>query len=100
MAEPAPPFLTLTITKRFEKTTAKLQKAQIEQLARRSRLLFENPAHPGLEAHAIKPDKHYWEAYLNDSDRIIYIPRGSQLILVDVVPHDHIGRYGKRPRRK
>jgi hypothetical protein len=31
-------------------------------------------------------------------DRIIYIPEGSHLVLVDVVSHDDIGRYGKRPR--
>ncbi len=68
---------------------------------RRSRgkgLLFENPAHPSLKAHQIKPDKHYWEAYVNRGDRIIYIPEGSHLVLVDIVAHDDISRYGKRPR--
>jgi hypothetical protein len=100
VGEPAPPFLTLAIAKRFEKTTAKLQEAQCKQLARQSRLLFENPAHPSLKAHQIKPDKFYWEAYLNDSDRIVYLPQGSHLVLVDVVPHDDIGRYGKRPKKK
>lgn len=100
MREPAPPFLTLKVAKRFEKTTATLQEAQRKQLARQSRLLFENPAHSSLRAHPVKPDKYYWEAYLNNSDRIVYVPDGSRLVLVDVVPHDDIGRYGKRPRKK
>ena len=100
MRQPAPPFLTLEVTEQFENVTAELQKAQRSQLERRSVLLFDNPAHPSLKAHPIKPDKYYWEAYLNDSDRIVYVPEGSHLVLVDVVPHDDIGRYGKRPKKK
>ena len=100
MRQPAPAFLTLELTEQFEKAAAKLQKAQRKQLARRIKLLFDNPAHPGLKTHQIKPGEYYWEAYLNLGDRIIYIPEGSRLVLVDVVPHDDIDRYGKRPRQQ
>lgn len=60
-------------------------------------LLFANPAHPGLRSHPVKPDKYYWEAYMNRSDRIVYIPNHPVLVLVDIVKHDNIGRYGKAP---
>ena len=99
MPESAPAFLTLEITEQFEKASNGLQKAARKQLVKRLGLLFQNPAHPSLNAHQIKPDKYYWEAYLNRSDRIIYIPAGSHLILVDVVTHDDIARYSKRPRQ-
>ena len=61
-------------------------------------LLIQDRAHPSLNAHHIEPDKYYWEAYVNRGDRLIYIPEGTVLILVDVVHHDDIKRYSKRPR--
>lgn len=98
MRQPAQGFLTLEVTEQYERALADLQEATRRQVAARTTLLFDNPAHPSLNAHRIKPDKYYWEAYVNRGDRIIYIPEGSHLVLVDVVPHDRIGRYGKRPR--
>jgi hypothetical protein len=98
--QPAPAFQTLEITEQYKEAVANLQKAPRKQVAARTSLLFENPAHPSLNAHSIKPDKHYWEAYVNRGDRIIYIPEGSHLVLVDVVAHDDIGRYSKRPAKR
>jgi mRNA-degrading endonuclease RelE of RelBE toxin-antitoxin system len=89
----------MEVLPRFEKSVAKLQKAQREQVAARTKLLFENPAHPSLKAHSIKPGKFYHEAYANAGDRIIYIPEGSHLVLVDVVPHDDIDRYRDAPNK-
>ena len=76
-----------------------MQKAEREQVAARAKLLFDNPAHPSLKAHSIKPGKYYHEAYVNAGDRIIYIPEGSHLVLVDVVPHDDIDRYRDAPKK-
>jgi mRNA-degrading endonuclease YafQ of YafQ-DinJ toxin-antitoxin module len=98
--QPAPAFQTLEITEQYKEAVASLQEATRKQVAARARLLFENPAHSSLKAHSIKPDKHYWEAYVNRGDRIIYIPEGSHLVLVDVVTHDEISRYSKRPPQK
>lgn len=102
MAEAAPAFRTLEVTPRFEKAVKDLARhrpAVAKQVQERVKLLFDNPAHPSLEAHRIKPDRHYWEAYVNRGDRIIYRPDGAHLLLVDVVKHDDIGRYGKSPPR-
>ncbi|HEX8363147.1 MAG TPA: hypothetical protein VF613_23700 [Longimicrobium sp.] len=98
MPQPAQGFLTLEVTEQYRRARAGLQAGVRNQAIARERLLFENPAHPSLKAHQIKPDKHYWEAYVNRGDRIIYIPEGSHLVLVDIVAHDDISRYGKRPR--
>lgn len=100
MREPAPPFKTVEVTARFEKSVAKLQKPQRDQVWAKAKLLFDNPAHPSLKAHSIKPDKYYHEAYVNTGDRIVYIPEGSHLVLVDVVPHDDIDRYRSAPKQK
>ena len=100
MREPAPAFKTMEVTSRFEKSVAKLQKAQKDQVRARVKQLFDNPAHPSLKAHPIKPDQYYHEAYVNTGDRIIYIPEGSHLKLVDVVPHDDIDRYSAAPKQK
>jgi mRNA-degrading endonuclease RelE of RelBE toxin-antitoxin system len=97
--QPAPSFETLETTEQFEHALAALQEATRKQVVARIKLLFDNPAHPGLNAHPVKPDKYYWEAYVNGGDRIIYISEGSHLVLVDVVAHDDIGRYSKRPAK-
>jgi mRNA-degrading endonuclease YafQ of YafQ-DinJ toxin-antitoxin module len=96
--DPAPAFTAAERTRRYDKAVAGLQPNQRKQLQTRLKLLIQDPAHPSLNAHTVKPDKYYWEAYLNEGDRIIYHPRGSTLVLVDIVTHDEIGRYGRRPR--
>jgi hypothetical protein len=93
--QPARGFLRLEETEQYKRAKADLQQATRKQVAKRQLLLFTNPAHPSLQTHHIMPDKHYWEAYVNRGDRIIYIPEGDRLVLVDVVSHDDIGRYGK-----
>jgi hypothetical protein len=98
--QPSPGFLVVRETDTYKVAVAGLQKGQRDQLGTRVALLIQDRAHPSLKAHSVKPDKYYWEAYLNKGDRIIYIPDGSTLILVDVVPHDDISRYSKRPRNK
>lgn len=100
MRQPAPGFLTVRETDTYKAAFDSLQKAQKKQVLTRLALLIQDRAHPSLNAHQIEPDKHYWEAYVNRGDRLIYIPDGTVVILVDVVPHDDIKRYSKRPRNK
>src|SRR5215212_5914374 len=52
--------------------------------------LIDDPTRPGLETHTVKPGKYYWEAYINDGDRLIYRPEGRHLKVVDFVKHDDI----------
>lgn len=52
---------------------------------------------PGLRIKPIHPDKYYLEARINSGDRIIFRIEDGTVFFVDVVHHDDIARYGKRP---
>jgi hypothetical protein len=54
---------------------------------------------PGLNVKPILPDKHYLEGRISSADRIVFRVEGSTIYFMDVVKHDDIGRYGRRPRQ-
>ena len=54
---------------------------------------------PGLNVKPILPDKHYIEGRISSGDRIVFRVEGSTIYFMDVVKHDDIGRYGRRPRQ-
>jgi hypothetical protein len=54
---------------------------------------------PGVNVKPILPDKHYLEARISSGDRIVFRLDQGVLFFVDVVKHDDIGRYGRRPRQ-
>lgn len=54
---------------------------------------------PGLNVKPILPDKHYHEGRISSGDRIVVRWEGSTIHFIDVVKHDDIGRYGRRPRQ-
>jgi hypothetical protein len=53
---------------------------------------------PGLRVKPIQPDKYYLEAQIDSGDRIVFRLEGGTIFFVNVVSHDEISRYGKRPR--
>jgi hypothetical protein len=60
--------------------------------------LIKQLSSPGLRIKPIQPSKHYLEARINSGDRIIFRIVEGTLFFVDVVEHDDIARYGKRPK--
>ena len=54
---------------------------------------------PGLNVKPILPDKYYLEARINSGDRIVFRLEQGAIFFVDVVKHDDIGRYARRPTR-
>jgi mRNA-degrading endonuclease RelE of RelBE toxin-antitoxin system len=52
-----------------------------------------------LRVKPIQPEKYYFEARIGSGDRIIFRVEGGTVYFVDIVKHDDIGRYGRRPRR-
>jgi hypothetical protein len=61
--------------------------------------LIKQTASAGLRVKPIHPEKYYFEARINSGDRIIFrVDRGT-VFFIDIVKHDDIGRYGRRPRR-
>jgi hypothetical protein len=61
-------------------------------------LVRGSPA-PGLAVKPILPDKHYLEARISSGDRIVFRIEGTTISFMDVVKHDDIERYGRRPRQ-
>jgi len=60
--------------------------------------LMKQEATPGMRVKPIEPEKYYREARINDGDRLVHRTDGGRLWIVDVVAHDDIGRYGKKPK--
>jgi hypothetical protein len=54
----------------------------------------------GLRVKPIQPEKYYFEARINSGDRIIFRIEGGTIYFIDVVSHDDINRYGRRPRAR
>jgi hypothetical protein len=54
---------------------------------------------PGLNVKPILPDKHYLEARISSGDRVVFRVEEGTVYFVDVVKHDDIARYGRRPRQ-
>ena len=53
----------------------------------------------GLNVKPILPDKHYLEARISSGDRIVFRLELGAIFFIDVVKHDDIGRYGRRPKQ-
>jgi len=53
----------------------------------------------GLHVKPILPDKHYLEARISSGDRIVFRLEQGTVYFVDVVKHDDVARYGRRPRQ-
>ena len=62
--------------------------------------LIKRESSPGLRVKPIQPEKYYFEARISSGDRIVFRVEGSTIFFIDVVKHDDIGRYGKRPRAR
>ena len=54
---------------------------------------------PGLNVKPILPDKHYLAARISSGDRVVFRREGTSIYFMDVVKHDDIERYSRRPRR-
>ena len=55
---------------------------------------------PGLRIKPIQPEKYYFEARINSGDRIIFRIEAATIFFYDIVKHDDIDRYGRRPRSR
>jgi hypothetical protein len=60
--------------------------------------LIKQASSSGLRIKPIQPSKYYLEARINSGDRIIFRIAEGTIFFIDVVAHDDIARYGKRPK--
>ncbi|HEX5726825.1 MAG TPA: hypothetical protein VFX98_15220 [Longimicrobiaceae bacterium] len=83
---------------RFQASYAALSSERQRQCDSAVIALIKGESSPGLRIKPIKPDKHFNEARINEGDRVVFREEGGTLYFVDIVKHDDIGRYGRKPR--
>jgi mRNA-degrading endonuclease RelE of RelBE toxin-antitoxin system len=62
--------------------------------------LIKRESSSGIRVKPIQPEKYYFEARINSGDRIIFRVEGGTVYFVDIVKHDDIDRYGRKPRAR
>jgi hypothetical protein len=91
-------FLAATWSERWKESYAGLPAERQLACDAAAMALIKQQLSPGLRVKPILPDKFYLEARINSGDRIVFRIEGGAVLFVDVVKHDDIVRYGKRPK--
>lgn len=91
-------FLEAKWSDRFKASYAKLSPERQAACDRAAIALIKRDASSGLRVKPIQPDKYFLEARINTGDRIIFRVSSETIFFIDVVDHDHISRYGRRPK--
>lgn len=87
-------FAEVKPTRRFEKSFGKLTPAAQAQCRDALRQLLVTPLAPGLRMKPIRPNNVYYEARINQGDRLIVYPINDTAHVMDVVTHDDIAKWG------
>lgn len=91
-------FLAAEWSAQWQRSYARLGPEQQRACDKATIALIKQTSSSGLRIKPIRPDKTYREARINTGDRIVFRVAGGTVFFVDVVAHDDIARYGKRPR--
>lgn len=62
--------------------------------------LIKRASSSGLRVKPIQPEKYYFEARINSGDRIVFRVEAGTIFFIDIVKHDDIDRYARRPRSR
>lgn len=92
-------FLAAEWSDPWKESYAKLSAERQAACDQTAMMLIKQTSSPGLRVKPIQPDKYYLEARINSGDRIIFRLEGGTIFFVNVVSHDGISRYGRRPKR-
>ena len=87
---------SLQLTRRFEKSFKRLGSDAQAQCEDALEQLLQNPVPLGLHLKPIRPNNKFWEARLNSGDRIVLLPDGGTVWVMDVISHDEIKLWGKK----
>lgn len=93
-------FLAAVWSERWQESYTKLSADRQTACDEAAISLIKQSTSSGLRVKPIHPDKHYLEARINSGDRIIFRVENGTVFFVDIVQHDEISRYGKRPSGK
>jgi len=93
-----PAFLSASWSDSWKASYASLPSDRQASCDRVILALIKGVDSPGIHVKPILPDKHYLEARIGSGDRIVFRVEKGTIFFVDVVKHDDIARYGRRPR--
>ncbi len=88
-------FLNAEFTERWKESYEALQLREQNGVDRVVIALLKQKPTPGIRVKPIEPDKYYFEARINDGDRLIHRTREGTLYFIDIVTHDDIGKYSR-----
>ena len=91
-------FLAATWSERWKESYATLPADRQAGCDQAAIALIKRQNSPGLRIKPIQPDKYYNEARISGGDRIVFRIEEGAIVFIDVVKHDDIDRYGRRPR--
>jgi hypothetical protein len=91
-------FLTAVWSDAWKESYARLSSERQVACDEAALELIKQVSSPGLRIKPILPTKYYLEARINSGDRIVFRVAEGTVFFVDVVTHDDIARYGKRPK--
>lgn len=83
-------------SKRWAKAYASLSVEQKKDADKVVMALIKQESTPGMRVKPIEPDKHFYEARINDGDRLVFRVGDGKVWFIDVVVHDDIDRYGRK----
>jgi hypothetical protein len=89
-------FLDADFSTRFDESYAALQQRQQAGADKVILALLKGASTPGMRIKPIEPEKYYYEARINDGDRLVHRVDGGTVYFIDIVSHDHIDRYGRK----
>lgn len=92
-------FLTAEWSEQWKASYAQLSADRQSACDKAVIALIKRASSPGLHIKPIQPDKYYSEARINSGDRIVFRAAEDTVFFIDVVKHDDISRYGKRPKQ-
>jgi Txe/YoeB family toxin of Txe-Axe toxin-antitoxin module len=89
-------FLAAEFSDRFRESYAALSSDRQRGADKVILALMKQEPTPGMRVKPIQPEKYYQEARINNGDRLVFRVGDDTVWFVDLVEHDHIGRYGRK----
>jgi hypothetical protein len=91
-------FLAAEFSAQWDKSYDALPANKQEETDEVVMALLKSSPTPGMRVKPINPDKYYNEARINSGDRVVYRVEGGGCRFVDIIPHDLIDDYGRKPK--
>ena len=92
-------FLNANFSDRWKESYERLQLADRNASDKVVIALLKAKPAPGMRIKPIEPEKYYYEARVNDGDRLIHRTQDGIVYFVDIVTHDEIAKYSKGPAK-